>query len=342
MSKIDILITFNGGIGFLERCLQSVSNQTFKNYKVFLAIDGTSECITQVLTKYQKKFPITTIYNKNPIGGFQSFDLLVKKSNSPFFIWLHHDDYWDPTFLSSIFDLPMQKFKSVSFSTCLYKLVKGDDILEHCDFYITKNKKGKCNLTDEIIFGNWIQWSFTVIRRESYLQIGELEEVNSKFQSGHYKTGQCCYYDSYLWVLLLKVGDCHYSHQRLGFRQLHNNSSTNKFSKFHIENVIRYNISVFDNLSMFDRETRLLSLSIVISRLAQKKNLFETAIDMLDNSLLASELKMDKENFNKKRFLNRVMTCIDNMIYDHNDSNKNRKLLSKSDKIKYQDILNNI
>ena len=52
---IDIIIpVYNTPLNDLERCLNSILNQTFKNYKVFIIDDGSNNETKEFLDNYIK------------------------------------------------------------------------------------------------------------------------------------------------------------------------------------------------------------------------------------------------------------------------------------------------
>lgn len=97
-SKVDILLsTYNGG-EFLEQQLQSIINQTFKEWNLIIRDDGSTDNTINIINKYIKLYPtkISLINdkkgNRGPSGSF--FELL-NHSQSDYIMFCDQDDYWE-------------------------------------------------------------------------------------------------------------------------------------------------------------------------------------------------------------------------------------------------------
>lgn len=97
-SKVDILLsTYNGG-EFLEQQLQSIINQTFKEWNLIIRDDGSTDNTINIINKYIKLYPtkISLINdkkgNRGPSGSF--FELL-NYSQSDYIMFCDQDDYWE-------------------------------------------------------------------------------------------------------------------------------------------------------------------------------------------------------------------------------------------------------
>ncbi len=91
---IDIIIpNYNKG-DYLKECLDSVLNQTYKNWKVYVIDDCSKDISKEILKKYNKedKFNITFL-NKNS-GPAYCRNLGLKKSEAEYVAFLDSDDYW--------------------------------------------------------------------------------------------------------------------------------------------------------------------------------------------------------------------------------------------------------
>tara|TARA_B100000579_G_C22832576_1_gene856837 strand:+ start:1551 stop:2468 length:918 start_codon:yes stop_codon:yes gene_type:complete len=104
MPSVTILLcTYNGGI-YLEEQLNSIVNQTYKNWNIIVSDDCSEDNTLDILNKFQKllgKDKMTIM--QGPQQGFSmNFLSLISKQNlnSNFFAFSDQDDIWEPEKLS--------------------------------------------------------------------------------------------------------------------------------------------------------------------------------------------------------------------------------------------------
>ena len=94
LPNIDVIIAnFNKG-DYLKECLDSVLNQTYKNWCVYLIDDCSNDKSRDVLKKYSNEDKIKiTLLNEN-CGPSYCRNLGIKNSESEYIAFLDSDDYW--------------------------------------------------------------------------------------------------------------------------------------------------------------------------------------------------------------------------------------------------------
>ena len=93
---IDILMaTYNGG-GYIENQILSLIGQTYKDWKLLIHDDGSSDDTIQIIKKYEKlDSRIKFIDDNIKCGGAaQNFLHLLKHSNADYIIFCDQDDIW--------------------------------------------------------------------------------------------------------------------------------------------------------------------------------------------------------------------------------------------------------
>ncbi len=103
---IDIIIpVYNTPINDLKRCLDSVLNQTYKDYKVLIIDDGSQKEIKDFLDEYTKdndKFIVKHIENK---GVSNARNVGIELSNSEYIAFIDSDDTVEPNYLEEAYSL---------------------------------------------------------------------------------------------------------------------------------------------------------------------------------------------------------------------------------------------
>lgn len=94
------MATYNGG-KYLSDQLDSIFQQTYSNWRIFVRDDGSTDATTQILATYEQKFPGKVHVLKNIPGGGNSksnFFLVlqwVKENINPdFYMLCDQDDFW--------------------------------------------------------------------------------------------------------------------------------------------------------------------------------------------------------------------------------------------------------
>ncbi len=96
---IDVIIPIYNQKNYLDDCLQSLLNQTYKNFKVHLIDDGSSDGSSLILKAYAAKYPTLFHYHFKENGGLSDArNYGLKFVNAPYIHFLDSDDYLDSQF----------------------------------------------------------------------------------------------------------------------------------------------------------------------------------------------------------------------------------------------------
>ena len=93
MSCVDIVLpNYNKAI-FLEECINSIFNQTYKNWNLFIIDDNSNDHSRTIIRKYLKK-NVFVIYLKKNKGVSFCRNLAIRFSKSKYISFIDADDYW--------------------------------------------------------------------------------------------------------------------------------------------------------------------------------------------------------------------------------------------------------
>lgn len=98
MTNIAILMTTYNGEKFLDNQIESIISQSFKDWKLYVRDDGSSDRTTDILNKYVLKDKrINRITdNLGNMGVKSSFLYLLKITDADYFMFCDQDDIWLP------------------------------------------------------------------------------------------------------------------------------------------------------------------------------------------------------------------------------------------------------
>ncbi len=167
---VDVIIpTFNRAT-LLDRAIQSVLNQTYKEFKLHIVDDGSSDHTHEILAKYEGH-PQIMIYRQENRGVSAARNLAVKNSDSPWISFLDSDDEW----------LPQKLEKQIHF----LKLHTEIRFLHAEEFWIrngvrvnpkVKHHKGSADLFKRSLEFCLISPSTVILRRDLFLEHGKFDE----------------------------------------------------------------------------------------------------------------------------------------------------------------------
>jgi len=95
-SFIDICMATYNGEKYLEQQLDSILEQTYKNFKINIIDDKSTDNTVEILKDYKIRFPNKIFYevNGNNIGFVKNFEKLLKKSTKDYIALSDQDDIW--------------------------------------------------------------------------------------------------------------------------------------------------------------------------------------------------------------------------------------------------------
>lgn len=220
--KLSIIIPVYNSEIYLEKCIQSLINQTMKELEFIFVNDGSTDKSVDILKKYQKKDKRIKILDKENGGQGSARNLGLSIATGEYIAFLDSDDY----------------IKENMYET-LYKRAKKDDLdIVICNYYLTypdKIVEAKNNITNQsekkITRNEYITLSPSpwnkIIKREY------LENQNFKFPEG-------IIYEDFASIPILALGNPKiiYINKCLYYYVQSNSSTTrNKEYKSKYENI---------------------------------------------------------------------------------------------------------
>ena len=243
---ISIIIpTYNQG-EFLERCLKSISSQSYKNFEI-IVIDNASTDNTKSIVDKFNYLPLKYLVNKNKGMIAQSRNLGIQKASGDIIAFLDSDDYWENDKLH----------------LCYEKIRQGYDFVFH-DLKISGNNisifqkklKGrvlkKPYYKDLIVNGNTISNSSVLIKKKFLIKINLINESKKMKASEDYNT----------WIKILRETDnFFYINECLGFYQYNLEGVSRKNMSYCTFNAIKEFVHLLDNKEKNHTMSRIFYMS---------------------------------------------------------------------------------
>lgn len=94
MKKISVIIPNYNSEKYISQTLNSVINQTYKNWEVILIDDCSNKKTKKILQKFKKNKKIKIFFLKKNRGAAYCRNFAIKKSKCQFIAFLDSDDLW--------------------------------------------------------------------------------------------------------------------------------------------------------------------------------------------------------------------------------------------------------
>ncbi|MFN8575920.1 MAG: glycosyltransferase family 2 protein [Candidatus Sericytochromatia bacterium] len=95
--RVDILLATYNGEKYLEEQLDSIINQTYKNWFVIVRDDGSSDLTLNIIEQFCKNYPDKSLFIKDSesnLGPCFNFGKLLTYSTSNYIMFCDQDDIW--------------------------------------------------------------------------------------------------------------------------------------------------------------------------------------------------------------------------------------------------------
>lgn len=180
---VSVVIPFYSGVEWLELAIESVLNQTYKNYEIIVVNDGSKENIDTIKYKFKENIKLINKINEGPASARNEG---IRRALGKYIAFLDSDDIWEKDKLDEQIKA-MEKHNSVWSQTMIEYF--GDDIKNK----IIDTSIYKGNVFPLCLVSFKIQTSAVVVRRDVLLS------ENIEFPKDK-RYGQ----DTYVWLELAK------------------------------------------------------------------------------------------------------------------------------------------
>lgn len=119
--KITIVVPCYNVENYLERCINSLLSQTFKNTEIILVDDCSTDATREIIRKYEKKYQnIKAFYNERNRRQGYARNIAIQAATTKYITFVDSDDWVEPNFLQALYNA----------------LTKSDADLAVCDMFV--------------------------------------------------------------------------------------------------------------------------------------------------------------------------------------------------------------
>ena len=222
--KFSIIVCTYNGEKFLEKSLNSILNQSYKNFEIIIVDDNSSDNTKSILHKYSKLKFVKIYYNlkNNGLGFCRNY--AISLCSGDWITFLDQDDLYDQNRLNKIFNLINQNKKIKFFFHDTNYINETDQIISsHLYKYKLPFPQINIKISTTLLlkYGSFIDSEAIAFKRSILNKVGKFDESLTYL----------CDYDFFLKVSFLYP--FFYSKDKLSSWRMHKNQQqkTNKNQK---------------------------------------------------------------------------------------------------------------
>lgn len=103
---IDVLIPVYNGEKYIKKCLNSLIAQTYKNLRIVIADDGSTDGTPAILSEFAKNHKnIEIVKKENEKSISKTRNFLLKQIKSEYFTFFDSDDYAEPNYIEELYNI---------------------------------------------------------------------------------------------------------------------------------------------------------------------------------------------------------------------------------------------
>ncbi|MGB5920002.1 glycosyltransferase [Arcobacter sp.] len=124
MPKISVIVPIYNVEIYLEKCLDSVINQTMKDIEIILVNDGSTDNSFKIIHEYTKKDSRIIVINQENKGLGEARNSGIKEANSKYLSFIDSDDFIEDTMLEELYNIAEKENSDIV--KCRYSRINED------------------------------------------------------------------------------------------------------------------------------------------------------------------------------------------------------------------------
>ncbi len=106
MPKVSVIVPFYNVEGYIEKCLETLVNQTLKDIEIILVNDGSKDRSVDIVKKFMKEYPDKIVYLEKQNGGLaDARNYAIPYAKGEYIAFLDSDDYVEKDMYQLMYEL---------------------------------------------------------------------------------------------------------------------------------------------------------------------------------------------------------------------------------------------
>ena len=180
--KYSVIIPLYNRQDTIESCIDSVLNQTYKDYEIIIVDDGSTDDSSKIADNYASRFENIKVIHKENGGLSSARNTGVEIACGEYILFLDSDDLWEETLLESVYPYPSdltifgyvieyekksfrKKFSINGYSDVQKILLKAEQVGA---FNVAWNKVYKADIIKNLVFKDYMPCEDIIFNCEYY------------------------------------------------------------------------------------------------------------------------------------------------------------------------------
>lgn len=170
MPKVSVIVPFYNVEGYIERCLETLVNQTLQDIEIILVNDGSKDRSVNIVKKFQSSYPEKIVYLEKENGGLSDArNYAIPHAKGEYIAFLDSDDYVEKDMYQKMYELAVKE---------------NSDMVE-CDFYWEYPNKTRKDVGEIYHGSNEMIEKIRVVAWNKLIKKEILEDTKIQFPKGY-------------------------------------------------------------------------------------------------------------------------------------------------------------
>ena len=238
---ITVVIPIYNVEKYIEECLNSIINQTYKHLEILCIDDCGEDNSIKIVEEYSKKDNrIKIVYNKENAGQGYCRNIGIQEANGDYIYFIDSDDFIDLDYIEKMYNEMIKNDVDVVCQTKILKYYGENSI---------RNKYIKH--AREFVLNKKLEWDETLLKNSPISPVCKLYKIDFfRKNNVYFAENRLKFEDFYFWYILrTRIKTIEFLHNSTYFYRQRNNSTMyeNKYNKndcydaiYIIENIYNY------------------------------------------------------------------------------------------------------
>jgi glycosyltransferase involved in cell wall biosynthesis len=176
-AKISIVMPVLNGQKYIGESLQSISDQTYKDFELVLINDGSTDGTEAIIRSFMGKIDIKYVHHATPWGISRSVNDGIGRTVGDFICFLDHDDAWFPDFLETQLQYLLQHPDVGMVHSDFQTIDSEGKIIEDSVARSRDRSRPSGEVFRELFWDSFVVANSVLIRRECFDRLGGFDET---------------------------------------------------------------------------------------------------------------------------------------------------------------------
>lgn len=129
--KITVLMPVYNVSKFLPKCLQTLMDQTFRDFRLIAVNDGSTDNCLEILRDFEARYHNITVIDQPNRGMSMARNAALALADSKYICFVDSDDYLAPTFLQELYQAITIHDADIACCYYYYHFVESDSLYKY-------------------------------------------------------------------------------------------------------------------------------------------------------------------------------------------------------------------